>query len=218
MTDISALHRGRLQQGLTALPLQLSDETQEKLLQYLYLLEKWNRTYNLTAVREINQMIPKHLLDSLAILPWVQPQRILDVGTGAGLPGVVLALTQPTWHWVLLDSNAKKIRFIQQVIIELGLKNVETVCARLEHYQPTQPFDSIVSRAFAELTTFYHLSVKWCAPSGCLLAMKGVYPQQELTALHPFPVAITTYPLTIPQLAAQRHLVMMRAVLGRVVK
>jgi 16S rRNA (guanine527-N7)-methyltransferase len=212
VTDILALHRGRLQQGLTALPLQLSDETQEKLLQYLYLLEKWNRTYNLTAVREINQMIPKHLLDSLAIMPWVQPQRILDVGTGAGLPGVVLALTQPTWHWVLLDSNAKKIRFIQQVIIELGLKNVETVCARLEHYQPTQPYDSIMSRAFAELATFYHLSMKWCAPEGCLLAMKGVYPEQELTALHHFPVEITTYPLTIPQLAAQRHLVMMRAI------
>jgi 16S rRNA (guanine527-N7)-methyltransferase len=212
VTDILALHRDQLQQGLTALPLQLSDETQEKLLQYLYLLEKWNRTYNLTAVREINQMIPKHLLDSLAIMPWVQPQHILDVGTGAGLPGVVLALTQPTWHWVLLDSNAKKIRFIQQVIIELGLKNVETVCARLEQHQPTQPYDSIVSRAFADVATFYHLSMKWCAPEGCLLAMKGVYPEQELTALHHFPVAITTHSLTIPQLTAQRHLVIMRAV------
>jgi len=206
----STLYRTMLQQGLTDLSLQLSDETQEKLLQYLYLLEKWNQAYNLTAVREIKQMIPKHLLDSLAILPWVQPSRILDVGTGAGLPGVVWAITQPMWHCVLLDSNAKKIRFIQQVIIELGLNNVETVCTRLEKYQPQQPFDSIVSRAFAELVTFYHLSQQWCAPAGCLLAMKGIYPEQELTALRDFPMEITSYPVTVPQLDAQRHLIVMR--------
>lgn len=207
-----SVYRTALQQGLTTLKLQLPEVTQEKLLQYLYLLEKWNQAYNLTAVREINQMIPKHLLDSLAITPWVQPQRILDVGTGAGLPGVVLAVVQPTWHCVLLDSNAKKIRFIQQVIIELELKNVEAVCTRLEKYQPSQPFDCIVSRAFAELSVFYHLSMKWCAPYGYLLAMKGGYPAEELATLQNFPVAIETYPVAVPQLDAQRHLVVMRAI------
>lgn len=201
---MSAAYRAALQQGAQDLNLNLSEVAQEKLLQYVQLLEKWNRVYNLTAIPS-NEMISKHILDSLAVLPWVRGDRILDVGTGAGLPGLVWAVAQPAWQYVLLDSNAKKIRFVQQAIIELGLNHVAAICTRLEKYQPEQQFDSIVSRAFAELRTFYDLTQQWCAPQGILLAMKGTYPQEELQALKN--VVVTVQPLTIPQLDAQRHLV-----------
>lgn len=203
---ISAAYRTALQHGVTELNLELSETAQEKLLQYVQLLEKWNRVYNLTAVPS-NEMIAKHILDSLAVLPWVQGEKILDVGTGAGLPGLVWAVAQPSWQYVLVDSNAKKIRFVQQAVIELGLHNVTACCARLENYQPEQLFDSIVSRAFAELRTFYELTHQWCAPNGILLAMKGTYPQAELQTLAH--VAITVQPLTVPQLDAQRHVIIL---------
>lgn len=203
---ISAAYRTALQHGVTELNLELSETAQEKLLQYVQLLEKWNRVYNLTAVPS-NEMIAKHILDSLAVLPWVRGEKILDVGTGAGLPGLVWAVAQPAWQYVLVDSNAKKIRFVQQAVIELGLHNVTACCARLENYQPEQLFDSIVSRAFAELRTFYELTHQWCAPNGILLAMKGTYPQAELQTLAH--VAITVQPLTVPQLDAQRHVIIL---------
>lgn len=203
---LSAAYRTALQHGVTELNLELSETAQEKLLQYVQLLEKWNRVYNLTAVPS-NEMIAKHILDSLAVLPWVQGEKILDVGTGAGLPGLVWAVAQPSWQYVLVDSNAKKIRFVQQAVIELGLHNVTACCARLENYQPEQLFDSIVSRAFAELRTFYELTHQWCAPNGILLAMKGTYPQAELQTLAH--VAITVQPLTVPQLDAQRHVIIL---------
>lgn len=204
---ISAAYRTALQQGVTELHLEVSETAQEKLLQYVQLLEKWNRVYNLTAVRDIAEMIPKHILDSLAVLPWVRAEKILDVGTGAGLPGLVWAVAQPSWQYVLVDSNAKKIRFVQQAVIELGLNNVTACCTRLEYYQPEHLFDSIVSRAFAELRTFYTLTHTWCAPDGVLLAMKGTYPQAELRTLEN--IAISVQPLTVPQLDAQRHLVIL---------
>lgn len=204
---ISAAYRTALQRGVTDLHLEVSETAQEKLLQYVQLLEKWNRVYNLTAVRDIAEMIPKHILDSLAVLPWVRAEKILDVGTGAGLPGLVWAVVQPSWQYVLVDSNAKKIRFVQQAAIELGLNNVTAKCARLENYHPEQLFDSIVSRAFAELRTFYDLTHQWCAPDGILLAMKGTYPQAELLTLEN--VAVSVQPLTVPQLDAQRHLVIL---------
>lgn len=203
---LSAAYRTALQHGVTELNLELSETAQEKLLQYVQLLEKWNRVYNLTAVPS-NEMIAKHILDSLAVLPWVRGEKILDVGTGAGLPGLVWAVAQPAWQYVLVDSNAKKIRFVQQAVIELGLHNVTACCARLENYQPEQLFDSIVSRAFAELRTFYELTHQWCAPNGILLAMKGTYPQAELQTLAH--VAITVQPLTVPQLEAQRHVIIL---------
>ena len=129
----------------------LPADAQARLLAYVHLLEKWNRTYNLTAVRAPEQMIPRHLLDSLAILPYLQGQRVLDMGTGAGLPGIPLAMARPDLDFVLLDSNAKKTRFVTQACAELGLKNIEITQERVEKYQPARPFDTLVSRAFSTI-------------------------------------------------------------------
>jgi len=132
-----------LQDGVHALGLALAPAAQEKLIAYIELLAKWNQAYNLTAVRDPEQMIARHLLDSLAILPWVRGPRVLDIGSGAGLPGIPLALARPELQFVLLDSNAKKTRFITQALAELGLENVEVVHSRVEKYQPAVPFDPV---------------------------------------------------------------------------
>ncbi|MDM8559639.1 16S rRNA (guanine(527)-N(7))-methyltransferase RsmG [Candidatus Parabeggiatoa sp. HSG14] len=207
-----------LQQGLHALELDFSVSTQKQILDYLHLLEKWNRVYNLTAVRDITQMISKHVLDSLAVLPYIHGTQILDVGTGAGLPGLLLAMTHPDWQCVLLDSNAKKTRFIRQAVIELGIKNVEIVCTRIEAFNPIleesgedKKFSTIISRAYASLSHFYQQTARLCAVNGCLLAMKGIYPKDEIAELTDLPLTIESFPLKVPQLEAQRHLIVMRS-------
>ncbi len=197
-----------LSQGLRALQLNLSAATQTQLLDYIQLLDKWNQVYNLTGVRQLSDMIPKHIFDCLAILPYVCGKEILDVGTGAGLPGLLLAIARPDWHCVLLDSSAKKIRFVKQAILELKINNAEVVCTRLEKFQPSYKFSCIISRAYSNLQQFYTQSVHLCASKGCLLAMKGVYPDTEIAQVSG--VKIETIALKIPQLAAQRHLIIMR--------
>lgn len=175
-----------LEQGLNALNLA---SLQEPLLQYLMLLNKWNLAYNLTAIRDLESMVSKHLLDSLAILPWVKGNRVLDVGTGAGLPGIPLALAKPTTQFVLLDSNGKKIRFLQEVKRTLGLKNVELVQIRAENYHPVPGFDTVMSRAFSSLEQMIQWTKHLVAEEGTWLAMKGIYPDEELGKINlPFHV------------------------------
>jgi 16S rRNA (guanine527-N7)-methyltransferase len=156
----------------------------EPLMQYLLLLNKWNRAYNLTAVRDLESMVGKHILDSLAILPWIKGQKILDVGTGAGLPGIPLAIAQPEIQFILLDSNGKKIRFLNEVKRQLNLKNLETVQFRVENYHPAQDFDTVISRAFSSLEQMIHWTQHLIAKDGIWLAMKGRYPDTELNKIH----------------------------------
>lgn len=196
-----------LQEGLAAMGCPLGAETQAKLVAYVRLLEKWNRTYNLTAVRESQQMVTRHLLDSLAILPYLKGPRVLDIGTGAGLPGIPLALARPDLQFVLLDSNAKKTRFVTQACAELGLKNIEVVNNRVEKYHPEAPFDTIVSRAFSTITDMLVASRHVCGAAGQFLAMKGVYPQEELAGMPPGYTVSGAPALVVPGLSAARHVV-----------
>jgi 16S rRNA (guanine527-N7)-methyltransferase len=201
--------RAPLQAGLATLDLPQA-ELAERLLAYLELLAKWNRAFNLTAVREPAEMLSRHLLDSLAILPWLRGGRLLDVGTGPGLPGIPLALARPELQVVLLDSNGKKTRFLRQVRLELGLDNVEVVEARVEAYAADAPFDIITSRAFAQLRDFVALTRPLLAPGGRWLAMKGRLDENELTALADEHVKLEIHRLVVPGLDAERHLIEIR--------
>ena len=161
----------------------------DKLLQYLHLLDKWNQAYNLTAVRDIEAMVTRHIIDSLAILPWVKGAQLLDVGTGAGLPGIPLAIARPDLHVVLLDSNGKKIRFLHEVKRMLSLVNVDIIQTRVENYHPSHGFDTVTSRAFSDLAHMTKLTQHLIATDGIWLAMKGRWPEAELAGLqHPYRV------------------------------
>ncbi|OQW94554.1 MAG: 16S rRNA (guanine(527)-N(7))-methyltransferase RsmG [Beggiatoa sp. IS2] len=196
-----------LEHGLNALQLELPVTVQQQLLAYLDLLAKWNRVYNLTAIREVEQMLPKHIFDSLAVLPHLHGEHILDIGTGAGVPGLILAMAHPMGHYVLLDSQAKKIRFVRQAIIELGITNVQVECIRIELFKPSIIFSTLITRAFSSLRDFYGQTRHLHTPESQLLAMKGIYPQTEIAEIVDLPVKITSLPLQIPQLSAQRHLI-----------
>ena len=213
VTASVALDEGLLQLGLSGAgetPLPVAAPAQ--LAAYLALLAKWNRTYNLTAIREPERMITHHVLDALAVMPHL-PQRaglrVLDVGSGGGVPGIPLAIARPDWRVVMLDSNHKKTAFLQQAVIELGLGNAEAVTARVEDYTPAAPFDVVISRAFADLATFADTSARHLAPGGQLVAMKGVYPDEEIAALPPGIRVVGTRALSVPGLHATRHLIMM---------
>jgi 16S rRNA (guanine527-N7)-methyltransferase len=196
--------------GLRDLALDLPPERVQSLLDYLALLAKWNKVYNLTAVREPEQMLSQHLLDSLAVLPYMRGRNILDIGSGGGLPGIPLAIALPEKRITLLDSNHKKAAFLQQACIELKLVNVSVVCERVESWQPPYKFEIVVSRAFSDLATFVKLAGHLCAPDGTMLAMKGVFPHKETVQL-PANVAVEqVIPLKVPMLEAERHLVVMR--------
>lgn len=173
----------------------------EPLVQYLNLLHKWNSVYNLTSVRDMQIMVVRHILDSLAVLPWVNGNRLLDVGSGAGLPGIPLALALPQRHVVLLDSNGKKTRFLQEVKRQLKLENIEIVQNRVETYRPTQGFDTVMSRAFSDLNQMIHWTQHLLNSPGLWLAMKGRYPQTELANLQR-PYRVQTY--TVPGLNEDR--------------
>ena len=196
-----------LARGLAQMALPLSATVQEKLLAYVGLLVKWNRVYNLTAVRDSAEMVTRHLLDSLSVAPHLRGSRVLDVGSGAGLPGIPLALARPEWQFVLLDSNRKKTRFITQSCIELGLTNVSVESSRIENYRPEILFDSVISRAFSELSMMLTTSGRLCQPDGIMLAMKGEYPAAELAAVPPGFVVQGVEALQVPGLDAQRHVV-----------
>ena len=197
----------QLQQGVNAMGLEESDFPLEDYVSYIELLAQWNSAYNLTAIREPDKMLAHHVLDSLSILPFIQGNECLDIGTGAGLPGIILALAKPETHWVLLDGNNKKTRFVQQAVITLNLKNVEVICSRIEKYKPEHCFSTIVSRAFTSLDTFCACSHHLLVPGGSLLAMKGPNPENEISDLSAevFSTKITS--LSVPGVKAVRTLV-----------
>ncbi len=183
-----------------------------KLGAFLRLLAKWNRTYNLTAIREPEQMVTHHVLDALSVLPHLPPRaglRVLDVGSGPGVPGIPLALARPDAQFVLIDSSQKKTAFLQQAVIELGLANVEVVHERSEDYVPTAPFDVIISRAFADLAEFVAAAAQHLAPEGRLYAMKGELPTDEIARLPGGYRVVAKPALEVPGLGAVRHLVIM---------
>lgn len=195
-----------LERGVAELGLVIPIAQQQKLLDYVALLHKWNKTYNLTAIRDPQQMVSHHLLDSLAITPYLWSGRWLDVGCGAGLPGVVMAIVQPDWQLTLLDSNSKKTGFVQQAVIELGLKNVRVQCARIEDFQAAEKFDGIVSRAFTELGDFLRVTHHLLAPTGRWAAMKG-WAEKELSSMPDDCVVEKIVELKVPGLDAARSLV-----------
>ena len=195
-----------LEQGIAQLGIALDKDARCKLLDYLVLLHKWNKVYNLTAIHDPQQMVSHHLLDSLAVLPHLWAGRWLDVGCGAGLPGLVLAVAQPDWQFNLLDSNSKKTSFVQQAIIELGLNNASVFCGRVEEWQPTERFDGIISRAFSELGEFLRCSRHLLAQHGRWAAMKGT-PHQELEGVPEGCRVERVIPLQVPGLHAARSLV-----------
>jgi 16S rRNA (guanine527-N7)-methyltransferase len=197
----------QLQRGCDELGLSLDARQQEQLLRYLALLSKWNKTYNLTAVRDEGQMVTRHLLDSLAIMPYLSGGRFIDVGTGAGLPGVPLAIALPHHVFHLLDSNGKKTRFLFQVKTALCLDNIVVHQARVEAFRIAEPFDTVLTRAFASLQDMAQGCRHLLAPRGRLLAMKGANPVQELEDISQECAKVAVYPLVIPGLAEQRHLV-----------
>ena len=194
-----------LAQGIANMGLALSAEVQEKLLAYLNLLNKWNKVYNLTAVRDPLEMVTLHLLDSLSILPYINSTNLLDVGSGGGLPGIVLAICKPELQVTTIDTVQKKAIFMRQVKGELDLDNLSTVHARVENFQPSEPFEIVISRAFSEIALFIQLTKHLIAINGQWLAMKGVMPSGELEGLPLTPSKII--PLKVAGLDAERHLV-----------
>lgn len=197
----------RLKPGLAALKLDLPAGSEEKLLAFVELLQKWNRAYNLTAVRDPEEMLVKHVLDSLAVLPYVVHGPVLDVGTGAGLPGIPLAVAQPDMQFTLLDGNGKKARFVTHAAGALGLANVTAVQSRVEDYRPESGFATVLSRAFASLGDFLRLAGHAAAPGGRLLAMKGAHPEQELADIPAGYKLLGVHTLEVPGLKAERCVV-----------
>jgi 16S rRNA (guanine527-N7)-methyltransferase len=198
----------QLKRGLIALGLTLERDIQQRLLDYIALIEKWNRVYNLTAIREPEKMVSHHLLDSLAVAPHLHAKRLLDVGSGAGLPGIPLALAKPDTHVTLLDSNHKKAAFLNQAVMELKLKNAEVCSERVESWQTQNRFDVIISRAFSDMGEFVRITRHLLAPDGIFAAMKGLHPYEEIDKLPPGCKVQQVLPLAIPGLEGARHLVL----------
>jgi 16S rRNA (guanine527-N7)-methyltransferase len=198
--------------GIAALGLDVDSTTQTKLLGYLTLLEKWNRTHNLTSIRGAERMVSHHLLDSLAVLPHLSlraGERLIDVGSGGGLPGIPLAIARPEWQVALLDSSQKKAAFLRQAAAELKLANAAVVEARAERFAPVRRFEVVITRAFSDLAQFAAAATHLLAPGGRLVAMKGAYPKTEIAALPPDVTVVAVQPLQVSGVEGQRHLVLM---------
>ena len=192
---------------LQAAKISLSDQQKQQLVAYVGLLDKWNKAYNLTSVRDPQQMLVRHILDSIVVAPHLEGARFIDVGTGPGLPGIPLAIVMPDAHFTLLDSLGKRVRFLRQVQHELGLTNIEPVQSRVEAFPSEPPFDGVISRAFASLEDM----VNWChhlpAKNGRFYALKGVRPDDEITSLPAGYSLDRVISLQVPQLDGERHLV-----------
>ncbi len=204
MTQAALLASGVAQMGL-----QVSVDAQQKLLAYMQLLQKWSKVYNLTAVRDPQEMIILHLLDSLSVLPYIKARNLLDVGSGGGLPGIVLAICKPELQVTTIDTVQKKVIFMRQVKGELGLQNLEVVHARVENYRPAEKYEVIISRAFSELALFLKLTKHLLAENGVWLAMKGQVPHAELESMSVKYNKII--PLKVAGLNAERHLVVLES-------
>ncbi|WP_119395144.1 16S rRNA (guanine(527)-N(7))-methyltransferase RsmG [Salinibius halmophilus] len=196
-----------LMSGAKALDITLSEAQQSALLRYHALLVKWNKAYNLTAVRDPMEMVSRHLVDSLSVLPFIDRKTVLDVGSGGGMPGVMIAICQPDTQVVSLDSNGKKTRFLQQVKIDLQLDNFSVEHTRLEQYEPEQKFDMITCRAFASLRDMVNWSQQALADTGVWVAMKGVYPHDEIADLPAWAKVSKVTEIDVPQSDGERHIV-----------
>lgn len=206
--DWSACRR-LLVEGLAELGLRVGNIAVKRLTRYLQELATWNNTYNLTAVREPQEMVIKHVLDSLSAAPYVHGRRVIDVGSGAGLPGIPLAIVQPAKRVVLLDSNGKRCAFLRHVLRELKLDNATVVQSRVEQYSKAASFDTVIARALATVPELLELAGHLCARDGRILAMKGKLPKQELAALPPGFRVHAQVELTVPKLNAERHLIVL---------
>jgi 16S rRNA (guanine527-N7)-methyltransferase len=190
--------------GIATLNLSVDEQKVDQLLAFVKLIEKWNKAYNLTAIKNQQEMVRLHLLDSLTVIPYLEGNRIIDIGTGAGLPGIPLAICLPQLAFTLVDSNAKKTRFVQQVVLELKLTNVQIRHSRVEDFQPEQPFGTVLTRAFAELSDIVESSQHLLSENGKLIAMKGRCTESELAQVT---AKKTVIPIQIPGVEAERNLV-----------
>jgi 16S rRNA (guanine527-N7)-methyltransferase len=205
MTDASI--RDSLEAGARAMGLSLSAGQRDSLLAVIRELEAWNRRFNLTAIRDPRDMVVKHLLDSLSVQRWLHGSSIADVGTGAGFPGLPLAVINPQRRFALIESTTKKARFVQHAAVAAGLDNVEVVNARSEAHRPSAPFDTVICRAVGKVSDFVRLAGHLCAPDGRMLAMKGQSPEAELQGLPKAWRVVAVHRLEVPGLDAERHLV-----------
>jgi 16S rRNA (guanine527-N7)-methyltransferase len=200
----------QLAAGIAALGVSLPSGADQQLMAYLSLLQKWNKVYNLTAIRDAAAMVSQHLLDSLSVLPHLPAMATLaDIGSGAGLPGIPLAMALPATEVTLVEAVSKKASFLQQVKIELELSNVSIYCGRVEAWKPAIGFDAVISRAFSDLTEFIRLAGRLLGAEGRLYAMKGAYPSAEIAAIAP-PWRVAAAPkLLVPGFSGQRHLIIL---------
>lgn len=203
--DHQVLHQ-ILSDGLSAMDLSLTSEQQQKLIDYVERIHKWNKAFNLTSVRDPEQMMVKHILDSLAVAPHIDAANLIDVGTGPGLPGIPLSIVYPEKHFTLLDSLGKRVRFMKQCAFEMKLENITPIQSRVEAHQPGQYYDAVLSRAFASLKDMLH----WCQhlvdSEGKFLALKGQYPAEEIAELGDNFAVTHSVKLTVPGLEGERHL------------
>lgn len=204
MVDFKQLHTELLKQ-LAQNNLSVTELTAKKLVEYLLLLHKWNQIHNLTSIRNPLDMVPRHIIDSLTIAPYLQGPNIIDVGSGAGLPGIPLALTHPHYHFALLDSNGKKTRFLTHILQTLAISNIEILSLRVEKYHPDSCFNTLLSRAFSQLNDFLIKTRHLCCEKGIFLAMKGQYPAQEIAELDSHFKLLETKSLQIVGLTEKRH-------------
>ncbi len=203
MADFATLLRDAAKQN----HLILSPHIEKKLICYLELLQTWNRVFNLTTITDTREMVYLHLIDSLIISPYLHGKDMLDVGTGAGLPGIPLAILHPETHWTLLDKNSKKTRFLVQTIAELGLKNISVIHSRTEDFHPSINFDTILSRALGTIRMFVETTAHLLQPDGIFLAMKGKYPHDELADLPSEFIVQAVIPLQIKGMNVERHVI-----------
>lgn len=216
MTDLQTELRNQLLRGAVEMSVALNDGQIEKLLAYVREFEKWNKAYNLSAVRDIRQMVARHLLDSLSVVPWFtgnknfSATRVIDVGTGGGLPGIPLAIMFPEKQFTLLDSNGKKTRFLFQVKTLLGLTNVTVENRRVEEFQPEQKFNAVISRAFASLQDMTDGCTHLLEKDGIFLAMKGLFPQDELAPIADKITLIESVKLLVAETDGERHLLVLQ--------
>ncbi|HDR1859955.1 16S rRNA (guanine(527)-N(7))-methyltransferase RsmG [Pasteurella multocida] len=210
MTNLEQQLSQKLEILLKQTALSITDQQKAQLVKLILLLNKWNKAYNLTSVRDPMEMLVKHILDSIVVSPYLQGKHFIDVGTGPGLPGLPLAIVNPHKRFVLLDSLGKRISFIRNAIRELGLDNVEAVLSRVEEYHPEQPFDGVLSRAFASLKDM----TDWCQhlpkQDGYFYALKGLYHQEEVQELSEKFTIQQVIRLHVPELIGERHLVIVK--------
>ncbi len=196
------LHNGLVEMGQT-----LDPQIESRLIRYIELIAQCNKAFRLTSIRDLDTMVVRHLLDSLSILPYIKGCTIIDVGTGAGVPGIPLAIAMPDHHFCLLDNNQKKIQFLEKACPQLSLRNIRVIGRAVENFHVQPLYETVISRAFNTLGEFLALSKHLVKPGGQILAMKGVYPLTELQNLNTDFKVIKVYPLKVPELSAERHLV-----------